>query len=252
MNNITRFRKDDYDHALLLAEDGQRTAALKILWDLRLKVDLSIYRRALVNITLSTILGTPDGVKYAQECLDLLDLLRQQIAKRRTDEEELEHIAELEELAKDVIDTTVGVKKASNNTLPSIRLDADTGLLSEGDFDTYDSPTPSTPASALKNDPDLSPLPDDIEGPQDEEGEYEIWELEPEPLQPVTADLPCIEGFLRDTYYTKLEPYCPPVIVDPERPESKIQSPRPSTPEPRNQSIRQITPSSSSPPPRHE
>lgn len=76
MNNITRLRKTDYDEALTLANNSETDAALDILWELCLKVDLSIYRRALVNITMAWLLQHADRDQDAQECLDLLDQLR--------------------------------------------------------------------------------------------------------------------------------------------------------------------------------
>lgn len=103
MNNIVKSRKADHDRALSLANDGQTQAALDILWELRLKVDLSIYRRALVDVTLAALLQRADRIKYARECLDLLDLLRQQNADNRGIDEELEHITDLENAAKEIL-----------------------------------------------------------------------------------------------------------------------------------------------------
>lgn len=77
MKNITRFRKAEYDEALTLANNGDADGALERLWELRLKVDLSIYRRALVNVTIASLPKRADRDKYAQECINLLDILRQ-------------------------------------------------------------------------------------------------------------------------------------------------------------------------------
>lgn len=111
MNNIVRSRKADYDHVLSLANDGRTQAALDILWELRLKVDLSVYRRALVNITLAALLQRADRTKYARECPDLLDLLRRQNTNsldingntNQGMDDELEHITDLENAAKEIL-----------------------------------------------------------------------------------------------------------------------------------------------------
>lgn len=125
MNNITRFRKEAYDHALSLASEGEDEAALDLLWDLRLKVDLSIYRCALVNITIAAILRRSDRTKYAQECLDLLDLLKQQYHDT-ANEEELEHTKDLEDAAKEIIDIPPDADEGPN-TPQRIPSDLNTG-----------------------------------------------------------------------------------------------------------------------------
>lgn len=103
MNNIARFSKEEYDEALTLANNSETEAALSKIWELRLKVDLSIYRRALVNVTIASLLQRADREKYAQECIDLLDTLRRQHAEDTGIKEELKHISDLEDAAGEIM-----------------------------------------------------------------------------------------------------------------------------------------------------
>jgi hypothetical protein len=59
-----------------LIQDGEKDKALDTLWELRLKSDLGLYCRAMVNLMLATEVDLeehPDAPKFAQECLHLLD-----------------------------------------------------------------------------------------------------------------------------------------------------------------------------------
>jgi hypothetical protein len=59
-----------------LIQDGEKDKALDTLWALRLKSDLGLYYRAMVNLMLATEVDLeehPDAPKFAQECLHLLD-----------------------------------------------------------------------------------------------------------------------------------------------------------------------------------
>lgn len=57
------------NHAL----DGNNDAALSICWELRLEPRIGVYRRALVNLLLAQLVPF-DQLKYADECLDLIDI----------------------------------------------------------------------------------------------------------------------------------------------------------------------------------
>lgn len=78
----------------------------------------------MVNITLAAILQDPDRTQYARECLDLLDLIRQQWANQPGIEEDLEHISDLEETARNMIRTVANSGGASttarNETDPTV------------------------------------------------------------------------------------------------------------------------------------
>ena len=58
---------------------GKRDECLQICWSLRLEPELSLYRRALVNLLIATIADVRDHHdldKFAQECIDLIDQVR--------------------------------------------------------------------------------------------------------------------------------------------------------------------------------
>lgn len=61
------------------------------MWDLRLKPDLSLYRRAYVNLLLACstdVRKHPDKSKFAQECIDLIAQVRHNgLADHDTEEE---------------------------------------------------------------------------------------------------------------------------------------------------------------------
>ena len=62
-----------------LACEGKEEAALAICWELRLRPDLGLYRRATVNLLIAIcIADKTQAPKYANECLDLLRILREQ------------------------------------------------------------------------------------------------------------------------------------------------------------------------------
>ena len=56
--------------------DDRKDIALDICWELRLEPRIGVYRRAMVNLLIAQILPY-DQMKYAEECLDLLDILTQ-------------------------------------------------------------------------------------------------------------------------------------------------------------------------------
>lgn len=200
MNNITRLRKADYEEAISLANNGETDAALDILWELRLKVDLSIYRRALVNVTLASLLARADRDKYAQECLDLLDLFRQQHADDKDIDEELEHISDIEDAAREIMKYNPWLK---NESTPHIQQDSNTGLLSEADAPQH-SPTKEV-SGDMEN---LSLLPSafgsNSHSSADQDTGEIVWESDYTPLESIPSNLPRIEGFLRDQCYAPL------------------------------------------------
>jgi hypothetical protein len=61
------------DHVL----KGEIDEALEILWDIRLKPDLGLYRRALVNLLIAcnADMKVHNCSEFAQECLELLKQL---------------------------------------------------------------------------------------------------------------------------------------------------------------------------------
>ena len=70
MDNISRTHRSRYLHAYKLAEEGKRAECLDILWELRLRPDLSLYRRALVNLLIATLADLrrhPDIRKFGEE-----------------------------------------------------------------------------------------------------------------------------------------------------------------------------------------
>lgn len=198
MSNTVETRHAEYDEALSLANNGDTDAALDILWDLRLKVDLSIYRRALVNVTLASLLQRADRDKYARECIDLLDLLRQQHADDKDIDEELEHIDDLESAAREILqynpwlpDSTPQNQPGSNTDLPS----------------EVDLPTQASTSMNVATDKNQSILPTGSgskshDDPASQDFGEVVWESGYTPLENAPANLPQIEGFLRDKYYT--------------------------------------------------
>ena len=92
---------------------GKLTECLEICWDLRLEPDLSLYRRALVNLLIATaadVRDHPDMDKFAQECIALVDQIRREGAYSAEDtvlnslqdrgRSTLAHIQELQEQLK--------------------------------------------------------------------------------------------------------------------------------------------------------
>ncbi len=64
------------DHAL----EGNPEIALSICWELRLEPQIGVYRRALVNLLIAKTLPAyrdSETMMFADECLDLIDLIRQ-------------------------------------------------------------------------------------------------------------------------------------------------------------------------------
>ena len=87
-----------YEQAENLAASGKVEEALNICWELRLRPDLGLFRRASVNLLIGMLLPEKTQIiKHANECLDLLQLLR---AERTVDEETLDkELTPVEDLA---------------------------------------------------------------------------------------------------------------------------------------------------------
>ena len=79
MDNISRLYRARYEEAEKSALDGHHEEALDICWELRLCSDLSLYRRACVNLLIASIVNVrthPDCDKFAQECIELVEQIR--------------------------------------------------------------------------------------------------------------------------------------------------------------------------------
>lgn len=112
MDNVSRLHGVAYQRAREYARQGKHTSCLDICWELRLKpgrchlftrqcysltyvehttcvlgrvlqtdhgLDLSLYRRAHVNLLIAAVVDVrehPDAAKYAQECIDLVDIVK--------------------------------------------------------------------------------------------------------------------------------------------------------------------------------
>lgn len=265
MNGIVKFRKHEYEQvsysccptsqnvvnrslqALQYAKNGNSEQALNILWNLRLKVDLSLYRRALINLTIAALLRRNDRVKYARECLDLLDILCQQFAKpaprppqfdtivhpnqptivpstvllspveeQDDDIEELEHISDLKAAAQEIINLTEPKPLKEQFTGQAV-IDPVTGMLSDPIVPEATSPTKHI--AGVLEDLTLQPKAPAAQIPsRNDENEFGpvFWESSySKPASVVDADkLPQVEGFLRDKYYQPLQATTPSEIME--------------------------------------
>ena len=100
---------------------------------MRLRPDLGLYRRAMVNLLISTIVAE-DKAKYAKEALDLFELLRleQQVDDQTLDKE----LAETEKLARDILAANQGSEEeAVVKNLGSMTLKESEGLQIDGYLD---------------------------------------------------------------------------------------------------------------------
>ena len=119
MDNTARHYRDRYNEAAEHLFQGRKDVALDICWELRLKPDLGIFRRAAVNLLIATLVDN-DKLKYAEECLDLIDILRQEKGSVGARTEKMETVAQ------DYIDQISGPQP----TLPAA-YDPATGMLSD-------------------------------------------------------------------------------------------------------------------------
>lgn len=77
--NISRFDKARFITARKYAETGEYVKCLEILWDLQLKPQLSLFRRAMVNVLIALVADPSkhsDLEKLTQEAIDLIALIR--------------------------------------------------------------------------------------------------------------------------------------------------------------------------------
>ncbi|KAJ9604503.1 hypothetical protein H2200_011339 [Cladophialophora chaetospira] len=80
MDQLARQYRARYQEALNHALEGNPETALDICWELRLEPRVGVYRRALVNLLIAKTLPSyreSEKLTYAEECLDLIDILRQ-------------------------------------------------------------------------------------------------------------------------------------------------------------------------------
>ncbi|KAK5955868.1 hypothetical protein OHC33_003509 [Knufia fluminis] len=217
---MARLRKADYDRALAHANAGEKEPALDILWDLRLKADLSVYRRALVNITLAALLQGSDKVQYARECIDLLALLRQQYRDNPNISEELEHITDLETTARSMITSATptsprpesmaggtsesnepfevtSLTKHSSDDLRDIAIRPGEDIFEQADS-SLDAGPPTEAGERIQT--------EDVRGKESTDGDdygVVVWQSEYRPSPPIPTDMRSVEGFLRDAYHLK-------------------------------------------------
>lgn len=79
MDQVSILYREEYNTARAYSEAGESGKCLDILWRMRLYPDLSLYRKALVNLLIATTADLrthPDLAKYAQECIDLIAQVR--------------------------------------------------------------------------------------------------------------------------------------------------------------------------------
>lgn len=86
-----------------MAYAGHEEEALAICFKLRLQASLAVYLRASVNLLMAILIEEPIREKYARECIDLLDILVQKHEHEDNIEKQLEHVEELNEFARDII-----------------------------------------------------------------------------------------------------------------------------------------------------
>ncbi|KAI1619250.1 hypothetical protein EDD37DRAFT_654991 [Exophiala viscosa] len=111
------------DHAL----EGRKDSALDICWELRLEPRIGVYRRAMVNLLIAQLL-TYDQMKYAEECLDLLDILQQ-----NNNGEVSDNVKNIISIAEDLIEEleVERLQTADASGARKIVIDPTTGLLSD-------------------------------------------------------------------------------------------------------------------------
>ena len=79
MDQVSILYREEYNTAKAYSDAGESGKCLDILFKMRLYPDLSLYRKALVNLLIATTADLrthPDLAKYAQECIDLIAQVR--------------------------------------------------------------------------------------------------------------------------------------------------------------------------------
>ncbi|KAI1615175.1 hypothetical protein EDD36DRAFT_178194 [Exophiala viscosa] len=127
MDNLARQHKHRYEEALDHALEGRKDSALDICWELRLEPRIGVYRRAMVNLLIAQLL-TYDQMKYAEECLDLLDILQQ-----NNNGEVSDNVKNIISIAEDLIEEleVERLQTADASGARKIVIDPTTGLLSD-------------------------------------------------------------------------------------------------------------------------
>lgn len=69
---------------------------------MRLDCELSVFRRAEINLLIASILKCSRSTKYAREALDLFDIVRR--SHRGSTADDLQHIQELEDFASNLLE----------------------------------------------------------------------------------------------------------------------------------------------------
>ncbi|KAK5099688.1 hypothetical protein LTR70_002231 [Exophiala xenobiotica] len=103
MDHTTQQHLSELDRAEELAYAGHEEEALAICFKLRLQASLAVYLRASVNLLMAILIEEPIREKHARECIDLLDILVQKHEHEANIEKQLEHVEELNEFARDII-----------------------------------------------------------------------------------------------------------------------------------------------------
>lgn len=96
-----------------LACEGHDEQALDICWQLRLNVEISVFRRAEVNLLIASVLKSSRSVKFATEALDLFGTVRE--SHRSLTAAEVQHLEELAAFGKRLIEKSGGSEEASTS-----------------------------------------------------------------------------------------------------------------------------------------
>ena len=94
MDRLAAQYKARYYEAETLALQGNDSAALDILWELRLKPDLGLYRRAVVNLLIASIYPR-DQATFANEAINLVDVIRKEEDYDSPNLDRIEKLAQL-------------------------------------------------------------------------------------------------------------------------------------------------------------
>lgn len=77
VNRLAAQYKAQYSEAETLALQGNNSAGLDILWELRLKPGLGMYRRAVVNLLIASVYSR-DQSTFATEAINPIDIIRKE------------------------------------------------------------------------------------------------------------------------------------------------------------------------------
>ncbi|KIX98543.1 uncharacterized protein Z520_05844 [Fonsecaea multimorphosa CBS 102226] len=99
MDELAHEHKARYDDAMEWARAGVKHKALEICWQLRLDRRLSKYRRVLLNFLLACLVEPEERLKFAEESLDIIDIIRQDLGGRIPD-----YLQKVETLAEEYVE----------------------------------------------------------------------------------------------------------------------------------------------------